>query len=130
MLTDPISDLLTRVRNGSLARHRKVDVPPSGLKLSILDLWKKEGFIRNYRMYRQGEKGVLRVYLKYVGKEPIIHGIKRVSRPSLRVYSRAGHIPKVLGGLGMSVLSTSKGVLSDRIAREQKVGGEVICHIW
>lgn len=134
MMTDPIADFLTRVRNASKAKQRKVDVRPSQLKLAIADLWKKGGFIRNYKLYRENDKdtaGILRLYLKYVGKnQPIIHGVRRVSRPSRRVYTKSDKTPKVLGGIGMAVLSTSKGVMSDQMARENKVGGEVICTIW
>ena len=134
MHTDPIADLLTRVRNANKAKLRKVDVPPSQLKLNIVDLWKKQGFIKNYRLYRQNATdttGILRVYLKYVGKnQAVIHGLRRVSRPSLRVYARHTKLPKVLGGLGMAVISTSKGIITDQEAREQKVGGEVLCTIW
>ncbi|MBY0369048.1 30S ribosomal protein S8 [bacterium] len=131
MMTDPISDLLTRVRNGCHAKLPKVDVPASQVKVSIVDLWKKNGFIKNYKLYRQGQSGVLRIYLKYVGKnQPVIQGVKRVSRPSRRVYARHHEIPKVLNGLGMAVISTSKGVLTDEGAREAKIGGEVLCSIW
>lgn len=134
MTTDPISDLLTRVRNASKARLRKVDVRPSQLKLSIVDLWKKTGFIRNYKLYRESEAdttGILRIYLKYVGKnEPLIHGVKRVSRPSRRVYVGYEKIPQIMNGIGMTVVSTSKGVMTDQMARENKVGGELICTIW
>lgn len=131
MTTDPIADLLTRVRNAVKARQLKVDVPPSQLKVSIVDLWKKQGFIKNYKLYRQDEKGILRIYLKYVGKNrSVIHGLQRVSRPSRRVYSSYTKLPKVLGGIGMSVISTSRGVLTDEMARENKVGGEVLCKIW
>ena len=131
MITDPIADLLTRVRNGSNARQRKVDVPHSQLKVSIVEILKKSGFIRDYRLYRQASKGVLRIYLKYVGKNrPVIYGIKRVSKPSRRVYARHTQLPKVMGGLGVSILSTSRGILTDQVARENKLGGEVLCSIW
>lgn len=131
MMTDPIADLLTQVRNAVNAKHPKVDVAPSQLKISIIDIFKKVGFIRDYQLYRDGEKGVLRIYLKYVGKnQSVIHGVKRVSRPSRRVYVQAAKIPKVLGGLGVSILSTSRGVMTDEVAREQKVGGELVCTIW
>lgn len=131
MTTDPISDLLTRVRNAVKARQRKVDVPPSQLKVSIVDLWMKSGFIKNYKLYRQDEKGILRIYLKYVGKNrPVIHGLRRISKPSRRVYAPYSKLPKVLGGIGVAVVSTSRGVLSDEAARQNKVGGEVLCSIW
>lgn len=131
MNTDPISDLLTRVRNGVKSKQRKVDVPASQLKVAIVEIWKKGGFIKNYKLYRQEEKGVLRIYLKYAGKgKPLIHGLDRVSKPSRRVYSQARRLPKILGGIGVAVVSTSKGIMSDQAAREAKLGGEVICKIW
>lgn len=131
MSTDPIADLLTRVRNATKARQRKVDVPPSTLKVSIVDILKKSGFIKNYKLYRQDEKGILRIYLKYVGKNrPVIHGLKRISKPSRRVYVPHTKIPKVLGGIGIAVISTSRGLLTDETARESKVGGEVLCTVW
>lgn len=131
MLTDPISDLLTRVRNACHAKQRKVDVPASQLKVAVIEVWKKFGFIKNYKLYRQDNKGIVRIYLKYVGKgRSVIQGIRRVSRPGRRVYRRHNELPKVLGGLGIAVVSTSKGVLPDQLARESKVGGEVLCTIW
>ncbi len=131
MITDPISDMLTRVRNASKARQRKVDVPASQLKVNIVDIWKKSGFVRNYKLYRQDEKGVLRIYLKYAGKgRPIIHGLRRVSKPSRRVYARHDKLPKILGGIGVAILSTSRGIMSDQGARDSKVGGEILCSIW
>jgi len=131
MTTDPIADLLTRVRNAVKARQRKVDMPPSNLKVSIVELWKKSGFIRNYKLYRQDDQGVLRIYLKYVGKNrPVIHGLRRVSKASRRVYAPHNKLPKVLGGIGVAVISTSKGLLTDEGARESKIGGEVLCTIW
>lgn len=131
MVIDPISDLLTRVRNGAKARQRKVDVPASNLKVAVVDIWKKSGFIRNYKLFRQDEKGILRIYLKYVGKNvSIIHGLKRISRPSRRVYVGHGDLPKILGGIGVAVVSTSKGIMTDQLARESRIGGEVLCTIW
>lgn len=134
MMTDPVSDFLTRIRNGNSARLKKVDVYPSQVKLAIADILKKAGFIRNYKLYKANatdKKGILRIYLKYVGKnQPVLHGIKRVSRPALRIYKRAADLPQVLDGLGVAVISTSKGILTDQAAREQKVGGEVLCTVW
>ncbi|MBI4404224.1 MAG: 30S ribosomal protein S8 [Deltaproteobacteria bacterium] len=131
MMTDPIADLLTRVQTAVKAQHRKVDVPASNLKVGIIDILKKNGFIRNYRLYRQGQKGILRVYLKYSGKNrPVIRGLKRVSKSSGRVYVPYSKLPKVLDGLGIAVVSTSSGLMSDQAAREAKVGGEVLCTIW
>lgn len=131
MMTDPIADLLTRVRNGVHAKAPKVDVPASQLKVAIVDIWKKGGYIKNYALYRQDQQGILRIYLKYVEKGvPVIQGLRRVSKPSRRVYASYDKIPKVLNGLGMSVVSTSKGVINDEAARETKVGGEILCAIW
>jgi small subunit ribosomal protein S8 len=131
MMTDPIADLLTRVRNGVHAKQPKVDVPASQLKVAVVDLWKKGGYIRDYKLYRQDQRGILRIYLKYVDKGvSVIQGIRRVSKPSRRVYASYDQIPKVLNGLGMAVISTSKGVLNDDVARETKVGGEILCSIW
>ena len=134
MMTDPIADFLTRVRNANRARLRKVDVYPSQSKLAIADILKKSGFIKNYKLYKASamdKKGILRVYLKYVGKnQPVLHGLKRVSKPALRVYKRSTELPKVLDGMGVAVISTSKGILTDQAAREQKVGGEVLCTVW
>lgn len=130
-MTDPISDLLTRIRNANKARQRKVDLPPSQLKISIAEILVKEGFIKNYKLYQQDQKGILRLYLKYVGKNrPVIQGIRRVSKPSRRVYAGWEELPTVLDGMGISVISTSKGILSDQVARENKVGGEVLCSVW
>jgi small subunit ribosomal protein S8 len=130
MMTDPISDLLTQVRNAIKAKHPKVDVPTSNTKVGIVELWKQEGFIRNYKLFRDGEKGVLRIYLKYVGKKSAIEGLKRISRPSRRVYCSYEKMPKVLGGLGVAILSTSRGILTDKVAKENKVGGELLCSVW
>jgi len=131
MQTDPISDLLTRVRNATKARQRKVDMPASHLKVSIVDIWKRGGFIRNYKLFREDDKGVLRIYLKYAGKgRPVIQGIKRISKPSCRVYAPYSKIPKILGGIGVAIVSTSKGVMPDTLARENKLGGELLCSIW
>lgn len=131
MMTDPISDLLTQVRNAGKARLKKVDVPSSHVKVSIVDILKKQGFVKNYKLFRDGHKGVLRIYLKYVGKgRHVIHGIERVSRPSRRVYAPYDRLTKVLGGLGISVVSTSQGIVTDDVARENKVGGEIICRVW
>lgn len=134
MITDPISDLLTRIRNATKARLRKVDVPPSQMKLAIVDILKKTGFIKNYKLYRASQTdktGILRIYLKYVGKNrPVIQGLRRVSRPSRRVYSSVEKLPTVLGGMGVAIVSTSRGILTDQAARESRVGGEVLCTVW
>lgn len=134
MMTDPIADFLTRIRNASKARLRKVDVYPSQMKLALAEVMMKTGFIRNYKLYRADatdKKGILRLYLKYVGKNrPVLQGIKRVSHPARRIYANVDKLPKVLDGLGVAIISTSRGILTDQAAREQRVGGEVICTIW
>ncbi len=130
MVNDPIADLLTRVRNAVRAKHPKVDVPPSRMKIAIVDIWKEHGFVKNYKLFRQGDTGILRIYLKYVGKQnPVIHGLKRISRPGLRVYKGHQDI-EAANGASVTILSTPKGVLADTIARENKVGGELLCRIW
>jgi small subunit ribosomal protein S8 len=131
MVTDPIGDMLTRIRNGSLAEHEKVDIPSSKLKVRIAELLKEEGFIKNFRLIEDRKQGILRVYLKYgPGQERVITGLRRVSKPGRRLYVGADKIPSVLGGMGMAVLSTPRGVLPDREARRQRVGGEVLCFVW
>ena len=129
--TDPVGDMLTRIRNASNARHEKVLVPASGLKVRIAEVLKSEGFISDYVRHDDGVQGAITVILKYgPDREPAISDIKRVSKPGLRRYVPTGSIPRVLNGLGIAILSTSKGVLVDREARKQKVGGELICTVW
>ena len=130
-MTDPIADLLTRIRNAAVERYDKVDIPASRIKANIVRVLKEEGYIRNFRLMRN-ESGhpMLKVYLKYSGKgESVIHGIKRVSRPGLRKYAGHQSIPRPLSGAGTAILSTSKGVLSGRSAKKMKVGGEVLCEV-
>jgi small subunit ribosomal protein S8 len=130
-MTDPISDFLTRVRNAALARHSKVDVPASGQIKAITKIFLEEGYIQNFTTIDDNKQGVVRIYLKYGGnKKSVIKGMKRVSSPGLRRYVHAGEIPRVLNGFGIAVLSTPKGILSDKKARQEKVGGEVLCTIW
>lgn len=130
-MTDPIADMLTRIRNASLVYHDSVDVPASSLKKELARILKQEGFIRDYRVIDDGKQGIVRLYLKYgANKQRVISGLKRISKPGRRVYARRDQIPRVLGGLGVAVLSTSRGVMSDREARQQGVGGEVICYVW
>ncbi len=130
-VTDPIADMLTRIRNGSMAEHEKVDIPASKLKVRIAELLKEEGFIKNFRLVEDRKQGILRVYLKYgPGQERVITGLRRVSKPGRRLYVGADKIPSVLGGMGVAVLSTPRGVLPDREARRQRVGGEVLCFVW
>ncbi len=131
MLTDPIADLLTRIRNASRAEHEKVDIPSSKLKLKIAGILKEEGFIRNFRLIEDRRQGTLRVYLKYgVGNEKMISGMVRVSTPGRRVYVTADKIPSILGGMGLAILSTSKGVMTDRESRKLKRGGELLALVW
>ena len=131
MMSDPVADLLTRIRNASRAEHEKVDIPASKLKMRITDLLKEEGFIKNYRLIEDAKQGTLRVYLKYgAGNERMISGLVRVSRPGRRVYVTKDKIPSILGGMGVAILSTSRGVMSDRESRKQHLGGEVLAYVW
>ena len=130
MMTDPIADLFTRIRNGLMVGHPRVDVPGSKMKTRIVEILKEEGYIKNFRIYKDNLQGIIRVYLKYKGDESVIRGIKRVSKPGRRSYVGRDDIPKVLNGLGVAILSTSSGVLTDQECREKGVGGEVLGHIW
>jgi small subunit ribosomal protein S8 len=130
-LTDPIADMLTRIRNASSARHEKCVVPRSRLKIRIAEVLKQEGFIKDFVVHEDGPQGAITILLKYsADREPAISDIKRVSKPGLRRYVPTESIPRVLNGMGIAILSTSKGVLVDREARKQKVGGELICTVW
>jgi small subunit ribosomal protein S8 len=130
-MTDNIGDMLTRIRNGGKARFDKVDIPASRMKISLARIFKDEGFIKNYKVIKDNKQGILRVYLKYDDQNtPLIQRIERVSKPSRRVYAGREELPKVQGGLGVAVVSTSKGVMTDRQARKLGVGGEVLCQIW
>ncbi len=131
VITDPISDMLTRIRNGVQARHDHVDVPGSRLKMEIARILKDEGFIADWHRIDRGPQGVLRITLKYgARKEATLSGLTRVSRPGLRLYARLQEIPRVRGGLGVVILTTSRGVMTDRQARRLGIGGEVICYVW
>ena len=130
-VTDPISDMLTIVRNGSRAKKEKVDVKNSGLSREILNIFKKEGYIKNFKTIDDKKQGVIRVYLKYEeDKAPLITQVKRISKPGLRVYANKENVPRVLNGLGTAVISTSRGVLTGKEAKKENVGGEVVCYIW
>ena len=131
-MTDPLGDMLSRLRNANKAKHEKVDIPASNLKVHIARILKDEGYIKNYKVIKDGKQGILRIFLKYEGetKKQIISGIKLLSRPGLRRYVHKAEIPLVLRGLGLSILSTSKGVLPDKEARKQNVGGELLCSVW
>jgi small subunit ribosomal protein S8 len=131
MRSDPIADMLTRIRNASRAEHEKVDIPASRLKVRVADILKNEGFIRNYRVLEDAKQGTLRVYLKYgASNEQMIAGLVRVSTPGRRVYVTHDRIPTILAGMGVTIVSTSRGLLTDREARKQKVGGEVLAYVW
>ena len=131
-ITDPIADMLTRIRNATSAKHETVDVPASNMKKSIAQILLDEGYIKNFQTINDGTQGVIRITLKYVqpGKEKVITGLKRVSKPGLRVYAGADELPRVLRGLGIAIVSTSKGVMTDKKAREAHVGGEVLAFVW
>ena len=131
MVSDPIADFLTRIRNASRAEHEKVDIPSSKLKLRMAEILKDEGFIKNFRIIEDNKQGTLRVYLKYgAGSEKIISGIVRVSRPGRRIYVTKDKIPTILGGMGVAILSTSAGVMTDRQVKKQNLGGEVLAYVW
>lgn len=130
-VTDPIADFLVRIKNGLKARFDKVDIPSSKMKVSLAQILKEEGYIKNYKVLRDDKQGILRVQLKYTDpREAAISGLKRISRPGCRVYVGHDEIPKVLNGLGISILSTSRGVMTDRHARQEGIGGELLCAIW
>ncbi len=130
-ITDPIADMLTRIRNANSAKHDQVDVPASNMKKAIAEILLAEGYIKNYQIIDDGTQGVIRITLKYnAGKEKVIQGLRRVSKPGLRVYAGADELPKVLKGLGIAIISTSKGVMTDKKAREAHVGGEVLAFVW
>jgi len=130
-VTDPIADLLTRIRNANTAKKEKVEVPASKMKQAIVDILKREGYIRSYRTVEEDGHNWIRIYLKYGPKqEPVIHTLDRVSSPSVRRYVNKDHLPRVIGGLGICILSTSSGLMTDRDARKKGVGGEVLCTIW
>jgi small subunit ribosomal protein S8 len=130
-VTDPLADMLTRIRNANMAKHSKVDVPASKMKISVAKILKAEGYIKNYKLIKDRKHGILRIYLKYDEfNEAVITSLKRMSKPGRRLYVKKEDIPRVLNGMGISVLSTSKGVLADRQARKLNVGGELLCSIW
>ncbi|HLR65908.1 30S ribosomal protein S8 [Virgibacillus alimentarius] len=131
VMTDPIADMLTRIRNANMVRHEKLELPASKMKKEIADILKREGFVRDYEFIEDNKQGVLRIFLKYgANEERVITGVKRISKPGLRVYAKANEVPRVLNGLGTAIVSTSKGVLSDKEARSQAVGGEVLAYVW
>lgn len=130
-MTDPIADMLTRIRNGLVAKHKTVEVPASNMKRAIAVILLKEGFIRGFSEVSDKKQGIIKIDLKYAqGNERVISGLKRISKPGLSVYAKKDVVPRVLGGLGVAIISTSKGIMTDRQARKEGLGGEVICFIW
>jgi Ribosomal protein S8 len=129
-ITDPIADLLTRIRNAGAARHQTVDIPASKMKKAIVQILLDEGYIKGFTVLKEGVQGTIRVTLKYSNREKVISGLRRVSKPGLRVYAGADELPRVLKGLGIAIISTSKGVITDKKARELNVGGEVLAFVW
>ncbi|MEG6523408.1 30S ribosomal protein S8 [Desulfotomaculum sp. 1211_IL3151] len=131
VMTDPIADFLTRVRNANTVYHDKVEAPASNVKKAIAEILKQEGYIKDFETIEDGKQGIIRLYLKYgMNKQRVITGLKRISKPGLRVYAKKDQIPKVLGGLGIAIVSTSKGIMTDKQARQSGLGGEVICYVW
>lgn len=130
-MTDPIADMLTRIRNANVVYHEKVDIPASKMKAALAEILKNEGYIRDYQQISDNKQGIIRVFMKYgAERERVITGIKRISKPGLRVYVKKTEIPRVLGGLGVAVISTTLGLMSDKQARVAGLGGEVVCYIW
>jgi small subunit ribosomal protein S8 len=130
-ITDPIADMLTRIRNANSAKHETVDVPASNMKKAIAEILNEEGYIKNYQVIEDDKQGVIRIALKYgPNKEKVISGLKRVSKPGLRIYAGAEELPRVLKGLGIAIISTSKGIMTDKKARKENIGGEVLAFIW
>ena len=130
-MTDPIADLLTRIRNANMVKHTSVDVPASNVKNKMVEILLEEGYIKGFDIIEDGKQGLIRIELKYgENKERVITGLKRISKPGIRVYAKKTEIPKVLGGLGLAIISTSNGIITDKEARKLGVGGEVICYVW
>jgi len=131
MLTDPISDMLTRMRNAILIKSEKVDIPASKMKVEIAKILKEEGFIKSYKIIKDKKQGILRVTLKYTSEnEPVVSGLKRISKPGRRVYVGKSEVPRVMGGVGIAIITTPNGILSDKGCRSEGVGGEVLCYVW
>ena len=130
-ISDVIADMLTRIRNANNAKHETVDIPASNMKKAIADILLNEGYIKGYQVVEDGKQGIIRVALKYAaGKQKVIHGLRRVSKPGLRIYSNCEDMPKVMNGLGLAIVSTSKGIMTDKKARQENVGGEVLAFVW
>lgn len=131
VINDPIADMLTRIRNANTVKHQNVDIPLSNIKKAMADILSEEGYIKSYEIIDDGKQGAIRITLKYTAnKGKVITGLKRISKPGLRVYAKKDEVPKVLGGLGIAILSTSKGIMTDKKARNEGLGGEVLCYVW
>ena len=129
-MSDVIADMLTRIRNASNAKHETVDIPASNMKMSIADILVKEGYVKGYNIVEDGKQGIIRVTLKYNGKDKAIKGLRRVSKPGLRIYASCEDMPRVMSGLGVAIVSTSKGIMTDKEARKNNIGGEVLAFVW
>jgi small subunit ribosomal protein S8 len=129
-ISDVIADMLTRIRNANNAKHETVDVPASNMKKAIADILVKEGYVKGYQIVEDGKQGIIRVALKYNGKEKVIKGLRRVSKPGLRIYASCEDMPRVMNGLGVAIVSTSKGIMTDKEARKNNIGGEVLAFVW
>jgi small subunit ribosomal protein S8 len=130
-MSDPIADMLTRIRNANTVRHETVEIPASKIKREIAEILKQEGFVRDAEYVNDNKQGIIRLFLKYgQSNERVITGLKRISKPGLRVYAKSTELPRVLGGLGIAIISTSKGLMTDKAARQSKSGGEVVCYVW
>lgn len=129
-ISDVIADMLTRIRNANNAKHETVDVPASGVKKAIADILVAEGYVKSCQVVEDGKQGILRITLKYQGKQKVIQGIRRVSKPGLRIYSGCDDMPKVMNGLGVAIVSTSKGIMTDKQARKEHIGGEILAYVW
>lgn len=131
VMTDPIADMLTRIRNANMVRHEKLEIPASKLKREIAEILKREGFVRDVEYIEDNKQGIIRIFLKYgANNERVITGLKRISKPGLRVYAKANEVPRVLNGLGIAIVSTSSGVLTDKDARAKQIGGEILAYVW
>ena len=131
VMTDPIADMLTRIRNANTVRHEKLELPASMLKKEVAEILKREGFVRDVEYIEDSKQGIIRIFLKYgANNERVITGLKRISKPGLRVYAKATEVPRVLGGLGIAIVSTSNGILTDKEARQQQIGGEILAYVW
>ena len=129
-MSDVIADMLTRIRNANNAKHETVDIPASNMKKAIADILVKEGYIKGYQIVEDGKQGIIRVALKYNGKDKVIKGLRRVSKPGLRIYASCEEMPRVMNGLGVAIVSTSKGIMTDKEARKNNIGGEVLAFVW